>query len=90
MNNKSRLKIVIVLGSSLQIDHLVTHENRSIRGRPLMVRGTFHAPLWRGKDLLQPCVEVEGEKDELRQQVVGGPFVVPKIDGSHPSKDTDE
>jgi hypothetical protein len=47
-------------------------------------------PLVDGKDLLQRYVEVELGKDALVHQIVGGPFVEPKIDGTDPSEDTDE
>jgi hypothetical protein len=47
-------------------------------------------PLAEGHDFLQTYVEVEERKDELRHQVVGRHFVVPKIYGPHPSEDTDE
>jgi len=52
--------------------------------------GFLPCSLAEGKYLLQPCVEVEKEKDDLRQNTIKGPFVVPNSDGSHPSKDINE
>jgi hypothetical protein len=43
-----------------------------------------------GEYFLQPFVEVEGEKNDIKQQAIGEPFSIPNIDGSHPSKETDE
>ena len=36
-----------------------------------------------GKGLLQPCLEVEGGKDGLIQQVFGATTIVPRFDGCH-------
>jgi hypothetical protein len=58
---------VIVLGSSLQIDHLVTHEKWKHSRKTPHGEGYLPCPLAEGKDLWQPCFEVEGGKDGLRQ-----------------------
>jgi hypothetical protein len=82
-----RLDNFIILGFHLHKDCLVTHKNDNIQGRPLVVRGTFHAPLRRGMvcenhvarghGFWKPCLEVEGGKEGLIQQATRGPAIVP-------------
>jgi hypothetical protein len=45
--------------------------------------GYLRCPLAEGKDLRKPFFEVEEGRDELKQQVVREPPVVPNTDGSH-------
>jgi hypothetical protein len=47
-------------------------------------KGYFPCPFVEGQDCFQPCVEVEGGKDELGQKVVGGPIVAPNNNEFHP------
>jgi hypothetical protein len=47
------------------------------------IEGYLPCPLVETWYFLQPFVEAEGGKDELRQHVTRGPFVVPRNGGLH-------
>jgi hypothetical protein len=52
--------------------------------------GYLPCPLAEGKDLLQPFVEVEGGKDELKQQAVGGALLCQEMMDLILPEDTNE
>jgi hypothetical protein len=67
----------------MQIDHLVIHKMVAFKEDPAWW-WVPSMPLVEGQYLWKPCFGVEGGKDGLGQQDVGGPFVVPKIYAPHP------